>query len=110
MAAGGFGHLTLDERRCLFRMHEARTSVATMAERLGRHRSTIYRELRRNSFRDPDATRDRRRDMSGYCPMTAQDLARAQLQRLAKLARHDELLSHVVDRLREGWSLPFSAP
>lgn len=66
MAASGFGHFTLDERRCLFRMREARLGVAAMAARLGQHRSTIYRELKRNCFRDPDATRDRRRDMMGY--------------------------------------------
>lgn len=104
MAAGGFQHLTLHGRRSLFRMHEARLGIAAMAARLGRHRSTVYRELSRNRFRDPDATRDRRHDMSGYYPMTAQDLARTRRQRLAKLARYDELLVHVVDRLRAGWS------
>lgn len=41
MAASGFQHLTLDERRSLFRMREARLGVAEMASRLGRHRSTI---------------------------------------------------------------------
>ncbi len=104
MAASGFQHLTLDERRSLFRMQEARLGVAEMAARLGRHRSTIYRELGRNRFRDPDASRDSRRNMSGYYPVTAQDMARARRRRLAKLARHEELLAHVVDRLRAGWS------
>ncbi len=104
MAASGFQHLTLDERRSLFRMQEARLGATEMAARLGRHRSTIYRELARNRFRDPDATRDRRRDMSGYYPVTAQDQALARRRRLAKLARHEDLLAHVVDRLRAGWS------
>ena len=104
MASGGFGHLTLDERRCLFRMHEARLGVTAMAERLGRHRSTIYRELKHDCYRNPGATRDRRRDMTGYYPMTAQDLARARRQRLAKLSRDAVLLAHVLDRLRAGWS------
>jgi len=104
MAASSFQHLTLDERRSLFRMQEARLGVAEMAARLGRHRSTIPRELGRNRFRDPDASRDSRRNMSGYYPVTAQDLARARRQRLAKLARHEGLLAHVVDRLRAGWS------
>ena len=48
MTALRFQHLTLDERRSLFRMQEARLGVAEMAVRLGRHRSTIYRELGRN--------------------------------------------------------------
>ncbi len=104
MAANGFQHLTLDERRSLFRMQKARLGVAETAVRLGRHRSTIYRELGRNRFRDADASRDSRRNMSAYYPVTAQNLARARRQRLAKLARHEELLAHVVDRLRAGWS------
>jgi len=104
MAGAGFQHLTLDGRRSLFPMQEARLGVAEMAARLDRHRSTIYRELGRNRFRDPDSSRDRRRNMSGYYPVTAQGLTRARRQRLAKLARHEELLSHVVDRLRAGSS------
>jgi len=104
MATSSFQHLTLDERRSLFRMQEAQLGVTEMAARLGRHRSTIYRELGRNRFRDPDASRDSRRNMSGYYPVTAQDMARTRRQRLAKLARHEELLAHVVDRLRAGWS------
>ena len=104
MTARGFQHLTLDERRSLFRMQEARLGVTEMAARLGRHRSTICRELGPNRFRDPDASRDSRRNMSGYHPVTAQDIACARRRRLAKLARHEELLAHVVDRLRAGWS------
>ncbi len=65
MAASGIRRLTLDERRSLFRMREARLGVTEMATRLGRHRSTIYRELARNCFRDPDASRESRRNMSG---------------------------------------------
>lgn len=52
-------------------MQEARLGVTEMAARLGRHRSTIYRELGRNRFRDPDASRDSRRNMFGYYPVTA---------------------------------------
>ena len=42
--------------------------------------------------------------MSSYPPVTAQDMAHTRRRRLAKLARHEELLAHVVDRLRAGWS------
>ncbi len=61
MAASGILHLTLAERRSLFRTRDAWLGVAEMAARLGRHRSTIYRELGRNCFRDPDAPRDCKR-------------------------------------------------
>ena len=50
VTARGFQHLTLDERRSLFRMQEARLGVTEMAARLGRHRSTIYRELEHVRF------------------------------------------------------------
>ena len=45
MAASGSQHLTLDERRSLFRIQEVRLGVTEMAARLGRHRSTIYRVI-----------------------------------------------------------------
>jgi len=44
MAASGFGHFGLDERRSLFRFREARMLVAEIAFRLGRHRSTVARQ------------------------------------------------------------------
>lgn len=36
-------------------------SATVMAEKLGRHRSTIFRELKRNVFEDPQMP-----DLSGY--------------------------------------------
>ena len=71
--------------------------VAEIASRLGRHRLLPPRELVRNRFRDPSATRDRRRGMSGCHPVTALDQALARRCRLAKLARHADLLARVVD-------------
>ena len=49
-----YRHLDLDQRRTLFRLVEARTPVGEIAARLGRHPSTIHRELGRNRFRDGD--------------------------------------------------------
>src|SRR4051794_29609707 len=49
-----YRHLDLDERRTLFRLVEARRPVGEIAARLGRHPSTIHRELGRNRFRDGD--------------------------------------------------------
>src|SRR4051794_15340025 len=93
-----YRHLDLDERRTLFRLVEARRPVGEIAERLGRHPSTIYRELGRNRFRDGD------RGFCGYFPLNAQDLARRRRQRRRKLAADDALRAHVVGRLRDGWS------
>ena len=41
-------HLTLDERKPIFQLREAKMSVPRIAERLGRHRSTIHREIRKS--------------------------------------------------------------
>ena len=60
-----YRQLDLDERRTLFRLIEARTPVGEIAERLGRHPSTVYRELGRNRFRDGD------RGFCGYFPLNA---------------------------------------
>ncbi len=96
--ARSYRHLDLDERRTLFRLVEARTPVGEIARRLGRHPSTVYRELGRNRFRDGD------RGFCGYLPLNAQDLARRRRQRRRKLAVDDGLREHVVGRLRDGWS------
>ena len=50
-----YHQLDLDERELIFRMRDARTPVRQIAARLGRHVSTIYRELKRNFFYDEDA-------------------------------------------------------
>ena len=93
-----YSQLDLSERRTLFRLVEARRPVGEIAKRLGRHRSTIYRELGRNRFRDGD------RGFYGYFPLTAQDLASRRRQRCRKLAADDRLRAHVVERLAAGWS------
>ena len=93
-----YRQLDLDQRRTLFRMVEARRPVGKIAARLGRHPSTIYRELGRNRFRDGD------RGFCGYFPLTAHDLARRRRQRRRKLAADHALREHVVERLEAGWS------
>jgi IS30 family transposase len=93
-----YRQLDLDQRRTLFRLVEARTPVGEIARRLGRHPSTIYRELGRNRFRDGD------HGFCGYFPLNAHDLARRRRQRRRKLAMNDGLRAHVLGRLRDGWS------
>jgi IS30 family transposase len=45
-----YSHLDTNERRQLYLGLEAKKSVSEIARCLGRHRSTIYRELDRNTF------------------------------------------------------------
>jgi transposase, IS30 family len=93
-----YRQLDLDQRRTLFRLVEARRPVGEIAARLGRHPSTLYRELGRNRFRDGE------RDFCGYFPVTAHDLARRRRQRRRKLIADATLRAHVVERLEAGWS------
>lgn len=47
-----YSQMSIEERREIERWRAAKVSVDEIAEKLGRHRSTIFRELRRNSFDD----------------------------------------------------------
>lgn len=51
-----YSHLTLDERRLIFRLWEAKAGIPLVAARLGRHRATICREIRRNWYDDAEAS------------------------------------------------------
>lgn len=56
-----YSHMDLDERRKIARWRTTGLSVEAIAERLGRHRSTIFCEIRRNMFVDKVVP-----DLSGY--------------------------------------------
>ncbi|MBP2445789.1 IS30 family transposase [Rhizobium leguminosarum] len=47
-----YTQITLADRRRLHHLVAANVPIDQMARRLGRHRSTIYREIKRNTFRD----------------------------------------------------------
>jgi transposase, IS30 family len=98
--ARSYRRLDLGQRRTLFRLVEARRPVGEIAERLGRRRSTVHRELGRNRFRHGD----RGFCSCGYFPLAAQGLADRRRRRRRKLAVDDALRTHVVERLTAGWS------
>jgi IS30 family transposase len=70
-----------------------------MARQLGRHCSTIYRETRRNTFRDHELP-----EYSGYFPVIADEITRERRRRLRKLRRHPNLRKEVIKKLEARWS------
>jgi transposase, IS30 family len=87
-------HFTAEEREFLWRLRRKGKSNAEIAELMGRNRSTIYREVDRNSGR------------RGYRPKQAQRLAndrRLACRRPHKLS-DPELYDYVQQRLEKYWS------
>ena len=87
-------HLTFEERELLYRLKQKGKSTPQIADLLGRDRSTIYRELKRNAGR------------RGYRPKQAQRLAderRVACRRTHKLD-DPELHEYVCQRLEMRWS------
>lgn len=87
-------HLTFQEREVLYRMNKAKKSQTEIAEALGRDRSTIWRELHRNT------------GGRGYRPQQAQRLAeeRRQACRQPSKMSHLDLKKYVTGKLRKKWS------
>ncbi len=88
------GHLTLEEREIIAHEHRAGKMQTQIADRLGRSKSTISRELRRN------------RSRNGYWAVAAEGKARRRRSErpwVAKMQR-PEVRRYVRDRLRRRWS------
>ena len=94
-----YAQLTLEERRKIERWRHARVSVNEMARVLRRHRSTIFRELRRNHFEDPCMPK-----VVGYFAMAAQLRTSDRRARQRKLIRHPQLRDQVIERIKDGWT------
>ncbi len=67
-------HIELDlrERRRIEDMLNAKVPVGVIAAEIGRHRSTVHREIKRNAFQDDDLP-----ELNGYDGMSAQGYAAA---------------------------------
>lgn len=94
----GYHQLDLDERELIFRLRDAQRPIREIAMQLGRHVSTIYRELQRNFFYDDDAW------FRGYFPRVAHRKARSRRMRGGKIARNAALASSIAEGLRLAWS------
>ena len=87
-----YDHLSLAERCRLVGMLEQGLPMTEIARRLGRHRSTIHRELTHNS------------NVEGYRPDGADRLAWARMLRGSRIGHSTRLRDHIEDRLSMGWS------
>jgi transposase, IS30 family len=98
-----YAHLDLAARRMIAARLEAKVPVSDIARQLGRHRSTIHREITRNfhhiNFRDRWGSEYR-----GYYAVAGHGMAQRRRARQAKLIGRPALRAHVVARLRDGWS------
>ena len=94
-----YSHIDLNERRRIARWRHAGLSIDTIAEKLGRHRSTILREVRRNVYIDKEWP-----ELSGYHCVTAHDMACERRTKLRKLARFSHVRQSVIERIVHGWS------
>ena len=94
-----YGHLSVEDRRRIERWRAARVSPTEMARVLGRHRSTIFRELQRNHFADRSMPK-----VVGYFAMAAQLQTADRRARQRKLVRHAGLRDCVVERIKNGWT------
>ena len=91
--------LDLRERRAIEDMLHAKVPMNEIAALIGRHRSTVYREIKRNGFEDDELP-----ELNGYYGVTAQRTADARRARRRKLIRLEELRAHVIAQLRIGWT------
>ena len=89
-----YKHLSIEERCELNRLHADGLAFAEIGRRLGRDKSTISRELRRNKSKSGD-----------YKPSVAEKQAIARRhQGHYKLDRERELKRYVLEKLGQGWS------
>lgn len=89
-----YSQITLAERRRLFEVKELKVPLGDIARLMGRHLSTIYREIKRNSFRDTEIP-----DYNGYHSVIADNIREDRRTRLRKLRRYPELRKFVIKQL-----------
>jgi IS30 family transposase len=89
--------LGLRERRTIEDMLNAKISVDKIAAEIGRHRSIVFREIKRNRYVDDELPK-----LNGYYGMTAQRSAVERRVRRRKLVRFLDLRAAVIEQLKEG--------
>lgn len=90
---GSYHHFTFEERERLFLLKQSGLSNKRIAEELGKHKSSIGRELRRNNC-----------DLSVYGPDRCNRLYLERRKRVPKLQREGALHAYVIAGLERHWS------
>lgn len=88
------------DRICLTQLLREGRSKSAIAEILGVHRSTIYREINRNSAKYNNHYRSK----ANYLPLTAHRKYLERRKRHSKLLKDEQLKKFLHDKLRSGWS------
>lgn len=94
-----YTQINIAERRRLFDLILRKVPLGEIARLTGRHRSTIYREIRRNTFHDREFPQ-----YSGYYDVIADKIAKQRRTRLRKLWRYPDLRKYVITQLKAKWS------
>jgi len=88
-----YTHLSMRDRCLIATFLSMQTKISTIATRSGRHRSTIYREIKRNTSGER------------YMPGIAHEMAQQRHPGPSnKLQTHSELNKYVLAGLKNGWS------
>ena len=95
-----YTQLSLKERRKIESWWHAKVPVREMARVLKRHKSRIFREIKRNFWAD-DALPKKYAGYFGHAAQLQTDKRRS-VQR--KLIRHPDLCKTVVQRIKQGWT------
>jgi len=91
--------LALHERQVIADMVLAKASVGAIAEKLSWHRSTIYREIKRNTYTDGEMP-----DLNAYHSGIADGFAAERRHRRRKLVVCPELRDAVIEGFEAGRS------
>lgn len=95
-----YSQVSLEEHRKIERWRHVRISVDEIAAKLGRHRLTIFRELKRNHYHDVSMPK-----VVGYFAVVANTAMQLRRSKERKLIRHPALQQDVVNWIKDdGWT------
>lgn len=89
-----YNHLLERDRSIFQQLYQAGSGMTEIARYLGRHRSTLYREIARNKF------------STEYLSHTAEQISknRSCQRRVSKISRYQTLRAYISAALKKGWS------